>query len=156
MDDPSVARVGPHLLGRFQTTPCARVTTAARGEAEARLAASFAMHEGEMGFVRALLHGKKNVWVFRANQRGFCGDFLLVDMSVARVDRRPVFAVELKLGGALVRGGGGAGVQFSRVRGAVEDLARRFSIIAPSNAVILLAGDPREVLRALGIEAGRS
>ena len=151
MEDPSVARVGPHLLGRFSTIPCARVLTSARGEAEARLAASFAMHESEFGFVREILRRKQNLWVFRANQRSFCGDFLLVDMSRAEPVRRAVFVIELKQGAPLVRGGGGAGVQLTRFRDALDDLARRFAIIRPENPSYLLTGDPREVLLALGI-----
>jgi hypothetical protein len=45
------------------------------------LLAVFALTRPEKRFACQLLQRKRNIWLFRCNQRGFCGDFIAVDMS---------------------------------------------------------------------------
>jgi hypothetical protein len=79
----------------------------------------FALGGPEVAFARALLARRTNLWLFRTNQRHFCGDFLAVDMS-ARRDRR-VHALELKMGEPLRHDVGG--IQFGRLDEAIAELA---------------------------------
>ena len=58
------------------------------------LLACFALTRPEKRFARRLLERKRNVWLFRCNQRGFCGDFIAVDMSDGRPEMRPVIVSE--------------------------------------------------------------
>ena len=67
----------------------------------------------------------RQFWVFRSNQRRFCGDFVVVDMSAPKPWHRPVWVVDLKHNGKLHLGGGGAGVQLRNRQLAVKELAAR-------------------------------
>jgi hypothetical protein len=165
-DVPAVAKLDPHLLGRFQTLPRPRVPEREGGEpgtalprapgamVSARLRASFEMHDDEEAFARALLAHRKNLWVFRANQRASCGDFVLVDMSSPRPCSRRVWVVELKRGQALLEGGGGAGFQLVRHRAALDELARRYGVVPLGITCRLLVGDATAVLAALAVLGG--
>ena len=114
------------------------------------LVSRFEFRCDEALFAREILERKHNVRVFRCNQQRFCGDFALVDMSSPDPARRPVYVLDLKLGGALRKGGGGAGVQFRNAGAAVRALAARTGVVPDGHAFELLAGDRREVLRYLG------
>lgn len=71
----------------------------------------FAFKSDEYAFARDLVHGKPNFWVFRCNQKAFCGDFLVIDMSPPKVADRPVWFLDLKEGCPLHDGAGPAGAQ---------------------------------------------
>ncbi len=79
----------------------------------------FALGEPEIAFARALLERRRNLWLYRTNQRHFCGDFLAIDMSPPR--DRPTYALELKAGEPLRLDAGG--VQLSRLDAALAEVA---------------------------------
>ena len=123
----------------------------APGRADAgRIDGAFGLCEDERSFVRELLRARPQFWVFRSNQHAFCGDFVLVDMSSPRRERRAVFVLDLKRGAALREGGGGAGVQLTRARAAVDEIAARWSAIAAGACYRLITGDRRGVIAFLG------
>jgi hypothetical protein len=112
----------------------------------------FEMSGPERRFARALLGRKRNLWLYRCDQRRFCGDFLCVDMS-PRLALRPAAVLELKADAALTLGGGGAGVQFQNVPAAVRAAAAA-GVIADSCEPTLVCGDGARVLDWLCGERG--
>jgi hypothetical protein len=110
------------------------------------LLAAFALTRPEKRFACRLLLGKRNIWLFRCNQRAFCGDFLAVDMSSDLPRLRPVVAIELKAGAGLRFGGAGAGNQLQRVESAVTELVEAAGVITKDAPVTLACGDGDEVL----------
>ncbi len=111
-------------------------------------AENFAINNDEARFAKGLLRRRGNFWVYRTHQARFCGDFVLVDMSSPRPAGRRVYVLDLKLGGRLKVGGGGAGVQFRNAALAVGEIARG-GVIDPSAPYELLSGNRDEVLAAL-------
>jgi len=99
----------------------------------------FALTGPETEFARELLSRRRNVWLYRTNQRQFCGDFVAIDMS-ARRDRR-TYALELKLGEALRTDVGG--VQFARLPDALAELAA----VTGNGPVVTVQGDAAAILR---------
>ncbi|HEU4407624.1 MAG TPA: hypothetical protein VFS43_20330 [Polyangiaceae bacterium] len=114
-----------------------------------QLAENFAINNDEARFAKELLRRRGNFWVYRTHQARFCGDFVLVDMSSPRPSGRSVFVLDLKLGGRLKVGGGGAGVQFRNAALAVGEIAAA-GVIDASAPYELLSGNRDEVLAALG------
>jgi len=113
---------------------CRSISAVVRAELGVRTYVhAFEFKNDERPFALALLRRKTNVWVYRANQRRFCGDFVVVDMS-ARPARR-VWVIDLKMGRAVKTGGGGAGVQLVNA----EAAARSLDVIAGATG----NGDPR-------------
>lgn len=113
-----------------------------------RLLERFEMRSHERAFVKTLIERRTNLWLFRANQRRSCGDFLAVDMSAPRpVDRR-AFVMELKTGDPLAIGG--ARLQCTNHPAAVDELVAR-GVIGPATDVELLYGDEGMVLAHLGV-----
>jgi hypothetical protein len=110
------------------------------------LVAAFALSRPERQFARRLLEQKRNYWLFRSNQRQFCGDFITVDMSAVIPRRRVVSVIELKFGAELRFGGGGAGNQLQRAYAAVREIALTEKIITSDVAVTLICGDGDAVL----------
>ncbi len=110
---------------------------------------AYRFQNDERAFARRLLRLKPNLWLFRCNQRRFCGDFVVVDMSSPEPERRRVWVVELKRGAPLRVGGGGAGVQFQNASRAVAEVARRTGVVAPDAAHDRLSGDGWEILEHL-------
>ena len=107
----------------------------------------FEMRSHERVFVKTVLARRRNLWLFRTNQRKFCGDFIAIDMSPARrVDRR-AYVMELKMGDPLVTGG--KRLQCAQHRVAVEELVAR-DVLANCSRVELLYGDGAAVLTHLG------
>jgi len=106
---------------------------------------AFAFKNDEQGFARALLARRTEIWLFRANQRAFCGDFLLVDMSSPATSRRYAFVLELKLGAPLRVGGGG--VQLRNAGRAVRDLSRMQGRLGDEPRFEVLTGDGAAILR---------
>ncbi len=113
------------------------------------LSERYALKSDEKPFVRELLGRKRNLWAFRCDQRRFAGDFVVVDMSEPRPARRWVLVLDLKMGAPLVLGGGGAGIQLTQAPLAVEAVAARQGLIAPSTPYVLATGDKDAMLAFL-------
>jgi hypothetical protein len=112
----------------------------------------FEMRSHERAFVKTVLARRSNLWLFRTNQRRWCGDFIAINMSPARrVDRR-AYVMELKMGGRLVIGG--AHLQYAHHDAAVDELVVR-GILDDSSPVELLHGDGAAVLAHLGGDQSR-
>lgn len=103
---------------------------------------TYAFKADEARFARALLARRTERWLYRANQRAFCGDFVVVDMSAPRSAPRRAWVVELKLGAPLREGGGAVGVQLVHAPEALAALG-----ITGDGTV--LTGDARAVLDRL-------
>ena len=101
----------------------------------------FSFRNDEKDFVLALLAQKPNLWIFRCNQRHFCGDFVIVDMSSPSPEHRRVVVLDLKQGAPRKRGGGGAGVQLRNAQTAVMYIAQQTRIIPHNTSYELLVGD---------------
>jgi hypothetical protein len=109
---------------------------------------NFAYNNDEARFAKELVRRRGNFWVYRTHQARFCGDFVLVDMSSPRPAGRVAYVLDLKLGGRLKVGGGGAGVQFRNAALAVGEIAER-GVVGGSAPYELLSGNRDEVLAAL-------
>lgn len=105
----------------------------------------FVLSRPEHRFARQLLERKRNIWLFRCNQKKFCGDFITVDMSAQQLDRRSVTVIELKSKGQLTLGGGGAGNQFQNAREAVDELAITSQVVAQGVPFSQACGDAQLV-----------
>lgn len=116
----------------------------------ALLSERYALKSDEKPFVRELLGRKRNLWVFRCDQRRFAGDFVVVDMAEPRPGRRHVVVLDLKMGAPLVLGGGGAGIQLTRAQDAVDGVAARQGVITPGTPFVLATGDKDVMLAYLG------
>ena len=58
----------------------------------------FAFKCDEQRFARSLLSRATHLWLWRVDQAGAAGDFVVVDMSSPDPRRRPALAIDLKLG----------------------------------------------------------
>jgi hypothetical protein len=106
---------------------------------------AYAFKNDEEGFARALLAAHARLWLYRSNQRAFCGDFVVVDMSSPRPSRRRALVLELKHGAPLRFGGGGAGVQLVNAERAVHELSG--AVLGEGARWDLLTGDGERMLR---------
>lgn len=106
----------------------------------------FDMRSHERAFVKTMLARRSNLWLFRMNQRRFCGDFIAIDMSPAKRADRRAYVMELKTGGRLVTGG--AHLQYAQHRVAVDELIAR-DVLAIASPVELLHGDGDAVMAHL-------
>ena len=102
----------------------------------------FALSSREERFARRLMQGKRNLWLFRCNQKRFCGDFIVVDMASAAVHMRPAYALELKQGGEL-KVGCGPGVQMARLDDAILELIEQGVLQVGSPFVRVTGSGPR-------------
>ena len=116
----------------------------------ARVVECFALCDDELGFARALLDKRSQHRLFRSNQRAFCGDFVVVDVSSPEIFRRRAVVLDLKLGAPLRLGGGGAGVQLRNADQAVRELARLSASVADQAPFEVVTGDAGEVLSYFG------
>lgn len=114
----------------------------------ALLSERYALKSDEKPFVRELLSRKRNLWVFRCDQRRFAGDFVVVDMSEPRPAKRHVVVLDLKMGARLVLGGGGAGVQLLNAQHAVDGVATRKTGLIPSGTPYVLATGDKDAMLA--------
>ncbi len=99
----------------------------------------FQMSPAEKRFAQELLRRHSRLHLFRCDQRSFCGDFVVIDMSCPDPQRRRAWVIELKSNQRLKRAAGG--VQLRRAAEAVlaTEMAQEHQ---------LLLGDPAEVLAA--------
>lgn len=132
----------PSLLSRSEKATGAKLRA---------LVARFALCPDEKAFVCSLLSARKNFWVFRSHQAGFCGDFVVVDMSAPRRCKRRVWVCDLKRGAALKRGGGGAGNQLMHAAKAVEAVAQDTAALDEGAAFEAIVGDRSHLLAYFGV-----
>lgn len=120
----------------------------------AEVEAAFAFKDEELPFARALTSRRSQLWLFRANQRAFAGDFIVVDLSSSRVAKRPVLALDLKRGQRVRLGR--AGIQMQRTADAVTALAAH-GVVAQGARPLHATGDASALLVALDamIQAAR-
>ena len=102
---------------------------------------AFAFKADEHAFARELLSRRTEIWLFRANQRAFCGDFLAVDMSNPRRARRRAYVIELKRGMPVRIGGGAVGLQLQNADRAVKALARERGLLGDEATCVTVSGD---------------
>src|SRR5262245_52583252 len=114
-----------------------------------RLLERFDMASHERVFVKTLLARRTNVWLFRANQRQSCGDFIAVDMSAPAPVDRTAHVIELKTGEPLVLGG--ARLQCANHPAALAEITATTAVITAATAVELVYGDAAVVLAHLGV-----
>jgi hypothetical protein len=136
------ARALERILSRLRAGPVCRSVVAA-----------YALCNDEAKFARELLTRATQMWLFRTNQRRFCGDFVVVDMSSPVPKARRAWVIDLKLGAPLRLGGGGAGIQLVNASGAIEEIARSTGVLGLSSSPEKVTGDRRAVLRHLGVVA---
>ncbi len=86
------------------------------------LVQAFSHSRPERQFAKTLLRYERRWWLFRCHQRGFCGDFVIVDMSPPAGQSRLAAVIELKTSAPLTIGGGGASNQFKNHQRAFEDV----------------------------------
>lgn len=111
---------------------------------------AFELKNDELDFARALLFRKSQLHLFRSNQRAFCGDFVVIDVSSPDVARRRAVVLDLKQGAPLRVGGGGAGVQLRNAELAVREIARATAVLGGEAAFEVVTGDCAVVLRYFG------
>jgi hypothetical protein len=117
-----------------------RATRPARADAATAFHA-FAFKNDERSFADELLARRTHLWLFRTNQRAFCGDFVAVDMSSPAAVSRRAYVLELKAS-ASVRVGSG-GVQMRNAARALVELSYA------GTQVEVLTGDGGRILEAL-------
>ena len=105
---------------------------------------AFAFKDDELVFARAVAE-RANVWIWRVSQRSYGGDFVLVDVSDPRRDRRVPIALDLKRGQSVKTGR--AGVQMKNANAVVAEITATGVIAAVSPLVLTGACDA--VLEAL-------
>jgi hypothetical protein len=108
---------------------------------------AFAFKSDERSFARELLARRTELWLYRSNQRAFCGDFLAVDMSSPLPSRRRAFVIELKLAGALRVGSGG--VQMKNAPLAVRHLGSVLGPLGVTPPFETVTGDAASVIEYL-------
>lgn len=112
----------------------------------------FELRRHERAFARELLARKRNLWLFRCDQRRFCGDFAAVDMSPPRAEERTLWLMELKMGAPLVVDAA-AGVQLGQAALAASEVIAH-GVVGDEAPVRLLRGGEEAVLRFLDPRCG--
>jgi len=107
---------------------------------------AFAFKADEDDFARELLGKRTELWLFRSNQRAFCGDFLAIDMSSPVPARRRVYVIELKRGMPPRLGGGAVGVQMRNAAMAVRGLSAQRLVPEEDASYTTVSGDGSEIV----------
>jgi hypothetical protein len=116
----------------------------------ARIIHSYAFKHDERDFAAQLLAQRTQLWLFRSHQAAFCGDFMIVDLSVPRPDKRPVWVVELKSSRPLLVREGAVGVQLQRAHEGLAELEKA-GLVAKDCAWNTLLGSREAVLSFFGV-----
>jgi len=106
------------------------------------LLARFAFRCDEQVFARSLLSRATHLWLWRVDQQGSAGDFLVVDMSSPDPRRRPALAIDLKLGAGIREGGSHQLRHRDRAAASLE--------CTTATEATPLIGDGRAILEHLG------
>lgn len=112
---------------------------------------AFAFKNDEERFARALLDVQSRIWLYRNNQRAFCGDFIAVDMSSPKPAKRRAIVIELKQGAPVRWGGGGAGVQLKNAAEALRDPRGAGAVLGDEAPWEMVSGDAARLLGSLGV-----
>jgi hypothetical protein len=142
MRTPSTLRLPFHAAARFRLEQLIAEQLDVPWSVGWTLREMFALGGPELDFARLMLDRRRKLWLYRANQRHFCGDFLAVDMSAPR-DRR-TYALELKMNEPIKVGAGGR--QFAGLDAALAELAP----VRGDGAVITVQGDGLALFEWLG------
>ncbi|MCA9674544.1 MAG: hypothetical protein H6709_08805 [Kofleriaceae bacterium] len=142
MTPPSTLRLPFAAAARFRLEQLLVTQLACSWSVGWRLREQFALSGPELEFARVLLERRRNLWLYRCNQRHFCGDFLAIDMSAPR--RRTTYALELKAAEPVRVGVGGR--QFAGLATALAEVAE----VRADGPLITAQGDGAEVLRWIG------
>ncbi|CAM2008885.1 hypothetical protein [Acanthopleuribacter pedis] len=110
----------------------------------------FAFKSEEGSFARDLVLGKPNFWVFRCNQKAFCGDFLVIDMSPPKVADRPVWLLDLKEGCPVSDGAGSAGAQMIHADRALAAIYAEHGAVEPNQPFEKRVGSAAALLEFFG------
>lgn len=124
------------LVARFELRPRARDA----------MVGAYAFKDAELDFARALCALRTNLWLWRAHQQRFSGDFIIVDLSPPRPEDRPALAVELKRGRRVCVGR--PGIQMINAPRALGVLARQ-GVVRRDAAPLFVTGDAWAVLREM-------
>ena len=146
--EPLTLLLPPWLVERFDLARVLAQTGRWSWSEGYRLLERFDVSGPERGFVQVVLARRRNLWLFRCNQRCACGDFLAVDMSPPAPGDRAVVAIELKAGEPLALGG--ARLQLARAPEAVRELVAT-GVVGAGAALAQVFGDPAAVLAHLGV-----
>lgn len=114
----------------------------------------FAFKSDEFLFARELVTHKPNFWVFRCNQKAFCGDFLVIDMSAPKAADRPLWLLDLKEGCARHDGAGPAGAQMVHAARAVAAVHERYDAVPATRVPTKLVGSAAALLAYFGCGDG--
>jgi len=117
-----------------------------------RLQASFALHDYEGAFARALLAAHSQYWLFRSSQQSRAGDFIVFDRSAPRLSLSRCFAIELKLRSKVRLGQ--YGLQLSYCERVVSWIADRHALAV--SAAVPVCGDHTGLLQLLKERRSRS
>ena len=139
---PSTLRLPFHAATRFRLEQLIASQLDVPWSVGWKLREMFELGGPELELARVLLDRRRNLWLYRTNQRHFCGDFVAVDMSAPR--HRRTYALELKSGEPVRVGVGGR--QFAGLAGALAELAG----VIGDGVVITAQGDGDELLRWIG------
>ena len=139
---PSTLRLPFHAAGRFRLEQLLVAQLDVPWSVGWQLREMFALSGPELALARLLLERRRNLWLYRTNQRHYCGDFIAIDMSAPR-DRR-TYALEVKTGEPLRVGVGGR--QFTGLPGALAELAD----VIGAGVVVTAQGDGEAIVRWLG------
>jgi hypothetical protein len=143
---PFLLRLPFELVDRGFDLPRVLSETAVRWRDGFELLEEFALRAHEKEFARKLLSSKRNLWLYRANQRLSCGDFVVVDMSPPLPDDRTAFVLELKQRQRLVVNRRGGSVQLKSHEMALAELAAAGIWMPGTDNVVVLCGDDGEIL----------
>lgn len=147
---PLVLEIPRRALARRDLVPTLVARAIAPSRAHAAFVTSvFHLSEDELAFARALLERSTRYHLFRANQRAFCGDFVVVDCSPPRPRDRRAVVLDLKLGARAKIGGGGAGAQLRHASEAVREVARVSGSVEVDAPFSLVTGSREAVLALL-------
>jgi hypothetical protein len=137
----------------FRPNPVPRLVRFAsfNNETTHRLVRSFEFCNDEERFARELLRNKSQLWLYRCNQRKFCGDFVVINMSDPRPEHRQAWVLDLKFGADLCIGGGGAGIQLRNGHQALLEIAQNPSVLSDQILPTYVTGDRRMILQFFGV-----
>lgn len=123
------------LVARLESRSCVR----------SELACAFAFKDSELTFARILAE-RTHLWIYRVNQRAFGGDFIVVDVSSPKPERRTAVVLDLKRGGRLREDR--PGIQMRNAPRVIENIAAS-GVVTKDCPVAYLTGDFRLLLTSL-------
>ncbi|XXX76314.1 hypothetical protein WMF30_52555 [Sorangium sp. So ce134] len=100
---------------------------------------------------------RTELWLFRSNQRAYCGDFLALGMPSPWPARRRSHVIRLKRGMPVWIGGGAVELQLRNAASAVQGLAQQGGVLGDETTYITMSGMGRRSSRcSRGARASRN